>query len=79
MNRKNVLIPKYHYYLPNIFYISQGIGAIVFIWGAGKLQIWLTILGGVIMIICKLWFADRMVWLYEDMKDATPEYKSWLY
>ncbi|MGC8844762.1 MAG: hypothetical protein ACP5QY_02840 [Candidatus Hydrogenedens sp.] len=22
---------------------------------------------------------DRMVWLYEDMKDAMPEYKNWLY
>ncbi|MGC8738927.1 MAG: hypothetical protein ACP5UA_09825 [Candidatus Hydrogenedens sp.] len=22
---------------------------------------------------------DRMVWLFEDMKDAMPEYKNWLY
>ena len=27
----------------------------------------------------KMWFLDRMVWLYEDMKDTTPEYRSWLY
>ena len=26
----------------------------------------------------KLWFLDRMVWLYEDMKDVG-EYGEWLY
>ena len=26
----------------------------------------------------KLWFCDRMVWLYEDMKDRDPVYRSWL-
>jgi hypothetical protein len=25
----------------------------------------------------KLWFADRMVWLWENMADATDEYRSW--
>ncbi|MEO0072606.1 MAG: DUF6653 family protein [candidate division WOR-3 bacterium] len=79
MNRKKVLIPKHHLYLPNILSVAIGIGTIIFIWGLIKLHIWLTILGGVIMIIGKLWFSDRMVWLYEDMKDTTPEYKSWLY
>jgi hypothetical protein len=32
-----------------------------------------------VIMLGKLWFVDRMVWLYEDMKDATPEYRSWLY
>lgn len=27
----------------------------------------------------KVWFLDRMVWLYEDMKEVTPEYSGWLY
>lgn len=26
----------------------------------------------------KSWYLDRMVWLYEDMKDL-PEYKKWLF
>ena len=27
----------------------------------------------------KLWFLDRMVWLYEDMKGADSRYRRWLY
>jgi len=26
----------------------------------------------------KLWFLDRMVWLWQDMQDAMPEYRSLL-
>jgi len=25
----------------------------------------------------KLWYLDRMVWLWQDMKNATEEYLSW--
>jgi len=55
------------------------IGVVLFIYGLVVLHLWLTILGGAVMMISKLWYADRVVWLYEDMKNATPKYKSWLY
>jgi hypothetical protein len=30
------------------------------------------------LVYCgKLWYLDRMVWLWEEMKDATPEYRGW--
>jgi hypothetical protein len=29
-------------------------------------------------MLCKLWFVDRMVWLYEDMRQEMPEYRDWL-
>jgi hypothetical protein len=79
MNRKNVPVPKHHLLVPNILSVVSAIGAIPFIWGLVVLEIWPTVVGGVVIVISKLWFADRMVWLYEDMKDATPEYRSWLY
>ncbi|MGH1393463.1 MAG: DUF6653 family protein [Trichormus sp.] len=31
------------------------------------------------MTLGKLWYLDRMVWLYTEMKDINPEYRSWLY
>ena len=37
------------------------------------------IFGMVWILGCKSWFNDRMVLLYEEMKDASPEYRSWLY
>lgn len=27
--------------------------------------------------MAKLWFCDRMVWLWDDMADATPTYRAW--
>ena len=72
-------MPKHHLLVPNILSAINAVGAIPFIWGLVILEIWPTVVGGLVMIISKLWFCDRMVWLYEDMKDATPEYKSWLY
>jgi len=71
MNRKNVSVPKHHIFMPNISSVISAIGAILFIWGLVVLGIWPTIVGGI--VISKLWFADRMVWLYEDMKNATPD------
>ena len=50
-----------------------------YVWGLYNLQLWPTILGVVLVYPGKMWFLDRMVWLYEDMKDSNPEYKSWLY
>jgi hypothetical protein len=34
-------------------------------------------LGGLLMYVGKLWYFDRMVWLYRDMKDKVPEYAKW--
>jgi hypothetical protein len=79
MNRKNVSVPAHHRNLPNILSLVGAVGGIFFIFGLIKLDLWFAIFGGTIIVISKLWFADRMVWLYEDMKNATPEYKSWLY
>lgn len=79
MNRKKIPVPKHHLFMPDILSGISAIGAIPFIWGLVVLELWPTVLGGIVIVISKLWFADRMVWLYEDMKDATPEYKSWLY
>ncbi len=79
MNRDTVPIPKHHILLPNIITAIGFIGVALFVYGLVVLHLWITVLGGVVMIISKLWYADRVVWLYEDMKDATPEYRSWLY
>ena len=37
-----------------------------------------ALLGAAVSYAGKLWFCDRMVWLYEDMKDRDPQYRSWL-
>ena len=79
MNRKKIPVPSHHRYLPNILSVVGAVGAIPFVWGLYLLEIWPTVLGGVVIVMSKVWFADRMVWIFEDMKDVTPEYRSWLY
>ena len=50
-----------------------------FIWGIYELHLWSTLLGLTLVILGKMWFLDRMVWVYEDMKDKSKEYLSWEY
>ena len=79
INRNEILIPQHHRYFPHRLTIFSAMGLIIAAWGLVTLNLYLTGLGTLILYIGKLWFLDRMVWLYEDMKDANPDYQSWLY
>jgi hypothetical protein len=79
LNRDEVPVPEHHRIVPLVLNAVSTIGTVFLIWGLIALEVWPTLLGTAIVYLGKLWFVDRMVWLYEDMKDATPEYKSWLY
>jgi hypothetical protein len=74
-DRKKIPIPQHHLYIPNILSMVSAIGMIPFVWGLYFLKVWPVILGVITVFISKLWFCDRMVWLYEDMKHW-PEYKN---
>lgn len=76
LNRKNISIPTHHRIMPNILNAVQGIGVIFLIWGLRYLDIWSAVVGLIIVIKSKLWYIDRMVCIYEDMKEI-PEYKKW--
>ncbi|WP_250126575.1 DUF6653 family protein [Chroococcidiopsis sp. CCMEE 29] len=49
------------------------------IWGLVVLSIWGVVFGDTLVTLGKLWYLDRMVWLYGEMKDVNSEYRSWLY
>jgi len=36
-----------------------------------------TVFGIALIYLGKLWFLDRMAWLWEDMKEADQEYRKW--
>ena len=50
-----------------ILTILQSIGGILLIISLWKLEINLTIIGTLTIYLSKMWFLDRMVWIYEDM------------
>ena len=79
LNRKNLPVPKYHRTMPSILSGVSGLGLPFIIWGLWRLEMWPTLVGCILVYAGKLWFLDRMVWIYEDMKDKDPEYGSWLY
>ncbi|MBQ4915333.1 hypothetical protein J8L85_12845 [Maribacter sp. MMG018] len=69
--RKKRPVPKHHRTPVLILTILQIIGAIVLIFGLWKLKIDWTITGTIIVYFAKMWFLDRMVWVFEDMAKNT--------
>ena len=55
------------------------VGLILATWATVFYSVWGAILGITMAYLGKSWFLDRMVWLYEDMKNDNETYKSWDY
>lgn len=79
INRDKVPIPAHHARAAFIVSLIAAAGSVIALFAAIVGWFWPTISGTAVMVLGKLWFCDRMVWLYDDMKDAVPEYRSWLY
>ncbi|MEM2021291.1 MAG: DUF6653 family protein [Zestosphaera sp.] len=69
VNQGRIEIPKHHRRAPKILRTVAAVGIVPYVWGLVFLDPWPTALGVVLMYLGKLWFVDRMVWLYEDVKD----------
>jgi hypothetical protein len=72
-------IPARHRLLPNLLNGVAGAGGLFVVAGIARLKVWPTIFGMALVYLGKVWYLDRMVWLYQDMRDTSPEYQSWLY
>lgn len=71
--RKAQAVPKHHHIPILILTTLQSIGGITLIIGLWKLEIYYTLIGTIIIYMAKMWFLDRMVWIYEDMKNKKPD------
>jgi hypothetical protein len=54
------------------------VGAAFTVWGLIDLAVWPTLFGAALVYCGKLWFLDRMVWLYADMALQHEQYRAWL-
>ena len=70
MNRKDTPIPDGHSKIITILNVLQSFSGMVLIYGLWSLDVGLTIHGTVYIYLTKMWFLDRMVWLYESSKSA---------
>lgn len=66
MKRKEVPIPVGHSTIIVILNILQTVGGVILLYGVWSLNIYFTIHGLTFVYLSKMWFLDRMVWLYED-------------
>ena len=65
--RKNISVLKHHKTPIMILTIIQTIGGIILMIGLWRLEINLTIIGTITVYLSKMWFLDRMVWIFEDI------------
>ncbi|MES1026090.1 DUF6653 family protein [Gloeocapsa sp. BRSZ] len=79
LNRDQIHVPQHHQLAPNILNTIAAVGGVFVIWGLVILSVWYVIFGFTLVTLGKLWYIDRMVWLYEEMKDINLEYRNWLY
>jgi hypothetical protein len=64
--RKTSPVPIHHRKMPHILAGISGLGLIPLAWGLWALEPWPVAAGLVLVKGGKLWFLDRMVWLFED-------------
>lgn len=78
LGRRERAIPPRHRVFPHVLNGIAAAGIAVALWGAYALAVWPTVLGTVLVYAGKLWFCDRMVWLFEDMRRVDPELDAWV-
>jgi hypothetical protein len=72
LNRAERPIPEHHTRWAIGLGMTSGVGAVPWIYGLWSLDYGMCLFGLALMVGGKLWFVDRMVWLYQDMTDANP-------
>jgi len=78
LDRKAHPIPRHHERAAMITSSIAAAGTLAMLAGVALAEPAVFFAGGSVAFLGKLWFVDRMVWLFEDMKDENPVYRSWL-
>ncbi len=78
IDRDKAAVPRHYVVASNILSAVGLAGLISMAWGLVVLDIWPTVLGLSLVYLSKMWFLDRMVFLFDEMKDTNPTYGSWL-
>jgi hypothetical protein len=78
LNRDVVPVPGHHRVVPHVLNGVSALGTACVVWGLVALEPWPTLFGSALIYWGKLWFLDRMVWLYQDVSAQNERYRSWL-
>ena len=69
--------PQFNSVVPNLSNLYGTLGLGLMAYGLVALDAWLVVSWILIVHATKLWYIDRMVLLFEDMKLRNPEYAAW--
>ena len=69
LNRAALPIPEHHRTWAIGLAWGSALGLLPLVWGIYAYDVGWTVAGLVLTMGPKIWFVDRMVWLYEDMAD----------
>jgi hypothetical protein len=78
LKKESVSIPRHHVNMVHMLTVLITPGFPVLLYGLYVNDLWIIGFGNCWVLFLKLWFCDRMVWIYEDMKDTDPEFNDWL-
>jgi hypothetical protein len=79
LGREKVPIPDRYELVPGLLSWLSMAAMLAAIYGLARLKAWPTVIGAGTSLLFKTAFLGLMVRLFDEMKDATPEYRSWLY
>ncbi len=71
MKGKENPIPAHHKTPIIILNILQTLSVLILGLGLWKLNVYITLHGATALYLSKMWFLDRMVWLYEEVSEQT--------
>ena len=66
-------VPAHHIPVCHLLLAISGAGGVLLIAGLIWLHPWLTATGAILAFGGKMWFLDRMVWLYDEVTAARPD------
>lgn len=78
LSRDAVPIPESHRKAARWLTLTSGAGTLVMLAGLVIVSPALFVAGAVTGFFGKMWFIDRMVWLFDDMARDHPRYAAWM-
>lgn len=68
LNHRTEPVPEHHLRAARLLAAASLPGVVLTVYGLVVLDVRLAVFGPVLTIMPKVWFVDRMVWLYEDSR-----------
>jgi hypothetical protein len=76
--RRDIPIPAHHVRAVSALTAMAVAGSVVTLAGLVWREPIAFMSGAIVTVLGKLWFVDRMVWLFDDMSRCEPRYAAWL-